>query len=106
MACVEECSTAAGCTSSPPSLERLDEREMEPWRKREISKYQYRQTMYSIPFVTCLSGCPNSFRLSDEFPISPPAAAAVVAAAEADFSSRYGPSSWCRSKFTGKVNRV
>ena len=36
MACVEECSTtAAGCTSSPPSLERLEEREMEPWRERE-----------------------------------------------------------------------
>ena len=36
MACVEEleCSTAAGCTSSPPSLERLDERETEPWRRR------------------------------------------------------------------------
>ena len=34
MACVEECSTA-DCTSSPPSLERLEERETEPWRERE-----------------------------------------------------------------------
>ena len=42
MACVEEleCSTAAGCTSSPPSLERLEERETEPWKGRERERSQ------------------------------------------------------------------